>query len=155
MDLLAILSVLPLGAMIRSDFRERRIHIAWLGLFAVAQAVYGYYRLGLAAVVANMAGNALFLAILYLFLWFYVCCIRRHELKSFGNAIGAGDLLFLPALCPLLGLRQFVVFLTVSFALTLAGYAAYKKLSGRAATIPLVGTVGICFAVYLITDVLA
>jgi hypothetical protein len=145
---LHIASLALLGVLIASDFRRREIGVLPLVLSAVANGIIGWLQCGWPELGFQMALNLIFLGLLYLALCFYVGVIRRRVYGSLFRAIGAGDLLFLPALAPLFELREFVLFLTVAFALSLVGWLAYRSASRRQVTIPLVGTVGICWVIY-------
>lgn len=145
--------MIPLGFMIYSDFSNRYIDIIWLSVFAVLQLVAGSVRYGFKDVINNFYTNVIFLLILYLFLWFYVV-IRHNKINSFRDAIGLGDLLFLPSVCFIFDLYEYVIFLTLAFIATLLGYIFYKIFSKNLDTIPLVGGIGICFMFYVIKSFL-
>lgn len=64
------------------------------------------------------------------------------------NYIGAGDLLFLPALAFYFPLKGYVIFLIAAFLLSLAWWGIHYLIRREKVTIPLVGTVGTVFIVY-------
>lgn len=142
-----IAAAIPLSAMVISDFRRRNIGIAWLLAFYVITVVSSALMHGWRTALLNAAGNIAVLALLFGFLYIYIRA-RKNRFSSFREAIGSGDILFLPALAPVFGIRQFAIFLTASFIITLAAWGILW-LRGRApATIPLVSMVGICFVLY-------
>lgn len=147
-----LLSFVPLGVMIRSDFAYRRIAVLWLLLFGVLQFISWFCRLGFPGVFSNLAANIVFLALLYGSLWLYIGVLRRKRFSSLWQAVGAGDLLFLPLLAPGFGLHGFVLFLLVSFVATLAGWGLCAVFSHKYTTIPLAGSVGICFLIYSVIN---
>jgi hypothetical protein len=145
--LLHIASLAVLAGLILSDFRRREIGTPGLILSAVLNTALGGLLCGWPALGLRVAVNLVFLAMLYLALWGYVAGIRRRAYRSLFQAVGAGDLLFLPVLSPLFEPREFVLFLTAAFFLSLAGWSVYRLIFRRRTTIPLVGTVGLCFLV--------
>jgi len=150
-DYFFLFSFIPLGIMIGSDFRTRNVGAIWLLLFAILLVVAVCASLGGAAFAGRLKTNLLFLLFLYLALGFYVCVIRRRAFASFFRAIGLGDLLFLPVLSLFFELRDFVLFLTVAFALSLLGHGLVRmfRKTEKNATIPLIATVGVCFMIYV------
>lgn len=145
----ALTCLLPLGAMIRSDFRRRRIGVVPLSLFGAAALVSAWICFGGTAVVRRLAEGGIFLGLLYAFLWLY-CVVRRRR-----RAIGTGDLLFFPLLAPFFELYDFVFFLTGSFAVSLLFHWIASRLEKqKTRSVPLVGTVGVCFGVYLLVWIL-
>lgn len=140
----------PLFVLILSDFRRREIGTLWLLVFGVLSFVCSICYFGGMTVVIHLLSNLTFLTLLYGFLAVYTRTVRHESLH---RAIGAGDLLFLPVLSPLFPLREFVLFLTASFILSLAGWGVYTLLTRRDSTIPLVGTVGICFIGYFLFQI--
>ncbi len=142
-----IAAAVPLAAMVISDFRKRNIGIAWLVLFYAITAASAVLAHGWRTALLNTAGNIVFLALLFGFLYIYIR-VRKNRFASFGKAIGLGDILFLPALAPVFGVRQFSLFLTASFIVTLVAWSILRLLGRAPSTIPLVSTVGICFIIY-------
>ena len=150
--LLILISFIPLGVLSVSDFRKRRISVYWLLVFAGSAFFSAGVYLGWETFIARLAVNFIFLAGLYLVLAGYVYLFRRRVFHSFSGTIGLGDLLFLPLLSPFFELYGFVLFLTAAFASSLLGYGIVR-LAGKtkkSTTVPLVGTVGICFMFYML-----
>ena len=147
----ALACLIPLGGMILSDFRQRRIAVVHLLFFAVATLGVAGFRFGGRILILRLMTNLSFLALLYGFLWIYLGVVRKRK-----RGIGAGDLLFLPTLVPFFDLYDFVLFLTVAFLFSLLAYAVFFRLGKQKArgvrSVPLVGTVGVCFGVYLIAQ---
>ena len=142
-------SLVVLGGLIVSDFRRREIGVGGLILFGGLNITIGWLQCGWSWVGFRVALNLVLLGLLYLLLWFYVGVIRRRVYGGpLWRTVGAGDLLFLPVLAPLFELRDFVLFLTAAFILSLAGWLLYRWISKFRTTIPLVGTVGICWSIY-------
>jgi hypothetical protein len=141
----ALACLLPLAGMILSDFRQRRIAVVHLLLFAVAVLASARFCFGGEILALRLTTNLLFLALLYICLWVYVCVVRKKE-----QAIGLGDLLFLPLLAPFFDLYDFVLFLTGSFLFSLLVYGLlFIARKQKTRSVPLVGTVGLCFLIYL------
>lgn len=149
-NFILIIAFIPLLVMIVSDFRTRQIGVLWLVLFAILTLISGWIYEGGTAIAGHLKTNLAFLALLYSFLGIYVCVLRHRAFSSFHRAIGSGDLLFLLALSPLFEMREFVQFLTLSSALSLLGYGVLLKIrtSKLILSIPLVGTLGLCFIFY-------
>lgn len=155
-------TLVALIRMIWTDFTTRRIETLWLAAFGVLLGAFATAQYGWRYVGFNLLTNFIFLAFYYFFIWGYILILKRraacksdlsngtdfpHKLFML-NYIGAGDLLFLPALAIYFPLREFVFFLVLSFLLSLAGWSLYALLTRRIHTVPLVGTVGIVFIVY-------
>lgn len=143
-----LLSMIPLGFMVVSDIKMRHIRLIWLILFGVMILTAAIFTFGTTNVFGNAAANLVFLALLYLFIWFYTAVIRRRAIGSPSGAIGSGDMLFLAVLVPFFDIKGFVGFLTASFILSLTGYYILRAGNKNIMTIPLVSTVGTCFIIY-------
>lgn len=146
-----LVTFIPLAVMVRSDIRTRRVSVYWLLLFLLAAFVSAGLYLGGTTMAGRLKINLTFLLLLYIFLGFYVCVVRRRAFLSFTGTIGLGDLIFLPALSPFFELRDFVLFLTVAFLFSLGIYGLFKLFGKDRSwrSIPLISTVGICFMVYI------
>ena len=78
----------------------------------------------------------------------YLWIRNRRFTNPLKQHLGVGDLLFVLALTPLFGLREFLIFLLTS----MVGALAWWLVSGRQKTIPLVGILGIALVIYMILD---
>lgn len=158
LPLLHIASLAAAAGMIRSDLRTRRVDARVLALFASVNLVLGGWLCGGPAgwawAAGQLAANLLLLALFYAALWGWTAVIRRGAIGSLTAAIGAGDLLFLPALAPLFETREFAAFLTASFAASLVGVGVCRLAGRRVASVPLVATVGVCFVAYTLYRIL-
>ncbi|MDR2936142.1 MAG: hypothetical protein LBU80_02215 [Rikenellaceae bacterium] len=143
--LLLFASFLPLGVMIRSDFRERQVGVLALVFFASLQ--FGYALLSAEAhkVLLNLTANLGLIGLAGGALWIFLHVLRPGDSRQM---IGAGDGWFIVALAPLFELRGYVFFLTAAFLLSLGWWWVVGLLRRRPDTIPLVGTVGVCFLCY-------
>ncbi len=146
-QLLLFASFLPLGAMIRSDFRERQIGAAALVLFSLLQLGYALLSAEAREVLLNLLANLGLVAFAGGTLWIFLH-VSRPAAERRSRMIGSGDGWFIIALAPLFELREYVFFLTAAFLLSLGWWGALVLLRRRPDTIPLVGTVGVCFLCY-------
>ena len=137
-----------LAAMIRSDFLRRGIGTVWLVLFGVCHLSYALMLAGGKTVAASVALNLVVVGLMFSFLKGYAGFIRRSSVPS-GTMVGKGDWWFLGTLAPGFAPEEYVRFLTLSFALTWVGWKRYAVFRPRTSTVPLVGTVGICFLFYV------
>lgn len=157
---LQIAALIALSRMIWTDFLSRRIEVGWLILFGVTLGVWTFIDPGLYPAWTNLLTNLSFLLLFYLltgvYFWVFISpgTTRSASNESIGQCIGLGDLLFLPTLAVHFPLRAFVLFLVVSFSLTLVGWKAAALFRRYKGTIPLVGTVGIAFILYSIAKII-
>ena len=160
----SLLCVPPLVVMAVSDFRRRTVGIVPLCLFgcavlAAAVLESGGFRVSL----RNLGWNALTCVLLLGFLLGW-SRLRGHRLGEMG---GAGDAVFIFLLAPYFPPREFVLFLTISSALTLVLWELFRRLSSSrraevaesdghtsAGSIPLVTFFGAFLIAYIIYHIL-
>jgi len=149
-DFSILICFLPLGVMMLSDLRRRRIGVCWLVLFALSLFIFAWIYSGIGVFTDHLLPNLLFLTFLFLVLGIYIRVLRRRVFHSFSRAIGSGDILFLYALSPFFEVREFVLFLTGAFLFSLVAYGTYRLLrkNNPVSTIPLVSSIGLCFMIY-------
>lgn len=147
------LSVLfPLGIMIYTDLRRRYVRLECLILFGVLQLGSSLWLSGWRFTVSCMIINLLFL-----FLWGGAAVLFLRQKKKFAckgwqDCIGTGDILFLLLLTPVWCLRSFVIFLLAGAVVSLICNRVYFSLhTGQQGTIPLVGTLGLCYVFFVVT----
>lgn len=146
--LLAIPSIIE---MIISDFRSRTVRVRTLAVTCVLLAVTAIAEYGPHVTLSNMAANSLVCLLLGLCVLTYLR-IRRTPVSE---AVGCGDILFILALTPLFKLDAFLLFITVSSALTLSSWLIYTVIShsqgkNHCHSIPLVSGLGTCVIFHLI-----
>ena len=141
-----LLVIPPLVVMVISDFRSRRVGIFPLVVtcaMIAASSIAGY---GIGGTLLNMIRNGA----LCILPWF---CIRLWLLVRGikpSDAVGGGDIIFVLALTPLFGMKEFLTFMTVSSVLTLTAWAASRIIIKRDNnSIPLISGLGICLALHL------
>lgn len=160
----SLLCVPPLAVMAVSDFRRRTVGIVPLCVFGCAVLAAAVLESGgFRAPLRNLGWNALtcFLLLGFLLGW---AKLRGHRLGEMG---GAGDAVFIFLLAPYFPPREFVLFLTVSSALTLLLWGLFRRLSpnrlaklsegdghASAESIPLVTFFGAFLIVYIICHIL-
>lgn len=149
---LQIITAVALLVIVFSDFREYMISVVWLAVFALSNITAGFVELGIRPAGINLLLNMAQLILLYTFLWGYVKFLRVNKYRSLRNAIGLGDLLFIPALTPLFTPVDFMLFLIVSFVLSLAFWGVMGIVTKKRSAIPLVGTVGCCYLAFRIYE---
>lgn len=138
--------MISLIAMIVSDFRCRRIHIIWLGMFACAAGLFGFLRGYFWVVFLNMVLNISLIALMLV--GSRGLMLLRYGHRRLKNSIGLGDILFLFAMTPLFVPAGFILFLVISLLASLCWYQIQSGLSGQVQTIPLVATTGMCYLIY-------
>ena len=145
-----LLAFVPLAFMIRSDYKERVISIYPLLFFGILTVTGSVWRWGWEESVVRVVGGVGVLAFLMGGVLLYLLLKYRRRINPFREYIGTGDGVFLLCLTPSFQLMEFVRFLIIAFALTLMTWilGLYKNKSKRG--IPLVSTVGVCYACYLV-----
>lgn len=141
--LLSSVLYINLIAMIVSDWRKRLINTYTLAFFAflVIYSVYDYE--GFYILATRLEVNMFFLAIMFICVGLYIKLTKRHV----RDCIGWGDLLFMIALAPLFELRQFLIFLIITFVITwFLSIALSRFLQFK--TIPLVSCMGISLIIH-------
>ena len=145
-----LLAFVPLAFMIRSDYKERVIRIYPLLFFGILTVTGSVWRWGWEECVVRVVGGVGVLAFLTGGVLLYLLLKYRRRINPFREYIGTGDAVFLLCLTPSFQLIEFVCFLIIAFTLTLMTWTLglYKNQSKQG--IPLVSTVGICYACYLV-----
>ena len=145
-----LLAFVPLAFMIRSDYKERVIRIYPLLFFGILTVTGSVWRWGWEECVVRVVGGVGVLAFLTGGVLLYLLLKYRRRINPFREYIGTGDVVFLLCLTPSFQLIEFVCFLIIAFTLTLMTWTLglYKNQSKQG--IPLVSTVGICYACYLV-----
>ena len=139
------LVLIPTAIMVISDFKHREIVLWILSLFSILSVGAGIYSYGWKTVITNVAYNILLLSYLSIGLLSYLWIRNRRFTNPLKRHLGIGDMLFILALTPLFGVREFLLFLLVSMISALVWWL----ISGRQKTIPLVGVLGIVLGIYL------
>lgn len=138
-----VLLLWPLLVLIRSDFRERQVGVPALLVFGGIQWGICIAESGTAVFAERVLENFLLLAVwgVGTGIWFRWLRPGRKSVRT--GWIGKGDVAFLVCFLPVFALRLFLVFLLVSFGISLI----YWLISGKnhSATIPLVSMIGICY----------
>ena len=108
------------------------------------------WRWGWEESVVRVVGGVGVLAFLMGGVLLYLLLKYRRRINPFREYIGTGDGVFLLCLTPSFQLIEFVCFLIIAFTLTLMTWTLglYKNQSKQG--IPLVSTVGVCYACYLV-----
>lgn len=147
-----LLSVLYINliAMIISDLRKRLINVYVLIFFAFLVIYSVYVHEGIYVLTIRLKLNLYFLVFMFLSLGLYIKLTKRQIL----NCIGLGDILFMVTLAPLFDMRQFIVFLIVTFLCTsIVSMVLSKYINLK--TIPLVTCMGIGLIIHDIISVLS
>lgn len=129
--------------MIISDFRKRLINVYVLVFFAFLIIYSVYNHEGIYTLATRMGLNLYFLVFMFLCLGLYIRLTKRRIF----DCIGLGDILFIVALTPLFELRQFVVFLIITFVCTLFVSVIFSKFL-KFDNIPLVACTGISLIIH-------
>lgn len=129
--------------MIISDFRKRLINVYVLAFFAFLIIYSVYNHEGIYTLATRMGLNLYFLVFMFLCLGLYIRLTKRRIF----DCIGLGDILFIVALTPLFELRQFVVFLIITFVCTLFVSVIFSKFL-KFDNIPLVACTGISLIIH-------
>lgn len=142
-----LIMLIPLVMMIFSDYRSRTV-ISWqLMLFGIIVLIISLLENGVRMTYTNMTINML----LSLFIGLCVYMYFLMKYKTVQSLIGEGDILFILFLTPFFTPRAFLVFMVISFVVTLLMWiiasSARKSMSN---TVPLISGVGICLSVLLI-----
>lgn len=136
--LLSSVLYINLIAMIISDWKKRLINTYMLAFFAFLVAYSVYDDEGIYILTTRLESNIFFLIFMFTSMGLYIKLTKRRP----KDCIGWGDILFIIALSPLFELRQFLIFLIVTFATTwLLSIVLSKFLQLK--TIPLVSCMGV------------
>lgn len=147
-----VLSVLfPLAIMIYTDLRKRYIRLDCLVLFGALQLGNSLWQSGWRYTMECTTVNLLFL-----FLWggtayLFFVTKKGFTCKRWQDYIGAGDILFLLLLTPVWCLRAYVIFLLTGAVASLVCHRVYfSRHTGQQGTLPLVGTLGLCYGLFVV-----
>lgn len=151
MYLLNLIIIIPIIAMVFSDFKKRTINIIWLGIFALA--ILGYCLSTDAEYVDNIIANLIILGIITTSTTLYLIIRNKQLINPLKGYIGTGDLLFVVCLIPLWNTNIFLRFLIISFVSGIFWWLISKVIYGRNPTIPLVGIMGITFLLYHVCEI--
>lgn len=148
--------ILPIVMMIISDFRWRSVNLLWLICLFIVSVVVSILLGGIRDVVINVLTNCLLIIYLAVGVFLYFSIKARHWVNLLRCHFGVGDLIFLICLTPIFNIYHYLLFLTISFCITLALWGLCR-LSGRinSTSIPLVSSVGIVFLVYIAIKILS
>lgn len=139
-----MVTITSLIFLVSSDFRCRTVSLWVLLIFGCLIAINALACQNPVFVLWNVTLNCAVLTLLWLSFMFYAVvkrCVLRGNIQKF---VGVGDILFLLFLTPVFEINVFVYFLLVGFSASIVYWLISRK-----ATIPLVGTMGIEFGVYL------
>ncbi|ULB34935.1 MULTISPECIES: hypothetical protein [Proteiniphilum] len=141
-----LIILIPLTLMILSDYRSRTVILWHLLLFGITVLIISWLENGLWETCTNLVTNiflSLFigLCVYGYFLWKY---------KSVQSVIGKGDILFILFLTPFFTPRSFLVFMLVSFVVTLLMWIIIASIRRNDSNIPLVSGVGVCLCILLL-----
>ena len=144
----SLVTLIPAGALALSDFRHRTVSAAWLAVFGMLAAGSVVLADGWIAMLARAGGNLLLLGVLGGGVGLWLWAGGRKQGLRLRDYAGAGDLVFAALLTPLFDLRGYLVFLLAGSAGSRVWWLAATRITGRPATIPLVGTLGIAYILY-------
>ncbi len=133
----------PLLVLIRSDFRERQVEVATLLVFGGIQWGICLVESGITVFTERVLENLLLLALWGMGTGIWFRWLRSGRKSVCTGWIGKGDVAFLVCFLPVFSLRAFLVFLLVSFGISLIYWLISRK--GSSFTIPLVSMMGICY----------
>ena len=129
------------------DFRERQIHIIWMGLMAISGGLYRYVTEGL-AFLPDIWANTLIIAlmVLLILIWYRL----KGETQVMDHKLGWGDVVMFGVLGIWLPPFTFIFFYSgCMFLFTIIMLMA--QISGRISrdfSIPLAGMLGLAFVIF-------
>lgn len=151
----SLVTLIPAGALALSDFRHRTVSAAWLAVFGMLAAGSVVLADGWMAMLARSGSNLLLLGVLGGCVGLWLLLRGRVSGLRLRDYAGAGDLVFAVLLTPLFDLRGYLIFLLAGSAGSLVWWLAATRITGRPATIPLVGTLGIAYILYTLYLIVA
>lgn len=138
--------------MAAEDFKGREVRLLWLIALAAGTLCCRLPVEGLASAMNNMLLN---MAMLVLLAAGTLLFLRLRHGKVFPkDYMGSGDVVFLLALTPMFGLREYLLFLITSLIVSLVWWSVVRAVRKKNLTIPFVGTAGTVLSLYLIISVL-
>lgn len=140
--------LIPLVLMILSDYKSRTVVLWQLLLFGVTILIISLAENGLWPTCMNLAINMFLSLLIGLCVYIYFSI----KYKSVRSVIGKGDILFILFLTPFFTPRLFLIFMLVSFVVTLLIWVIVTTVrkSKSNSNIPLVSGVGMCLCFLLI-----
>lgn len=145
-----LLAFIPLAWMIRSDFRERVIRLYPLLFFGALTVAGSCWMHGGKVCLSRVMGGVGVLLFLMCGVGLYLVVRYGRKANLFREYLGMGDVLFLLCLTPSFGWREYTSFLVAAFTLTLLWWAIRSCGKEVVRGIPLVSTVGVCYACYVV-----
>lgn len=145
-----LLLLIPVAVMIISDFKIRMVNIIWLSALGVMGIVVAIYTAGVREALWNSALNLLLLTYLSIAIILYLRLKNRKWVNPLNRHIGTGDLIFLLMLTPLFNIYEYLLFILCTLIGSLVWFALYFLLLRKSHTIPLVGTAGVTFILFII-----
>ena len=140
-----LLMLVPLAAMMLSDWKSRSVGVVWLALLFLLAGAGSVLANGAETVLYNICMNLGILLLTAAILYGY-SLVRRKPLGEIG---GMGDFLFFVALTPLAGPVGFVRGAVVMQVFSLLMWALLRKRYALD-TIPLVTFCGVPLIVYIL-----
>jgi peptidoglycan/LPS O-acetylase OafA/YrhL len=148
-----LLLLVPVFPMITSDFRRRKIALAWLIILAACSVTITIILYGLNILGINFIFNFAILIYMFLGVLLYVY-IKNRNIASIKHYAGIGDVLFFLALTPIFEFRSFIYFLIGSCFASLAWWIIIYVVRHKKRTVPLVGISGCLLSFYVIINIL-
>lgn len=152
--IMILLPAIPAAFLIAEDFRSREVRLLWLIALCVITLSTSFVHEGAVTVMSNVFFNVIFLLYLGIGALIWVKIRFRRTGRRFSDYLGWGDIIFLLALTPLFGLREFLVFLLLAMTFSVVWWIITRYCKRLDTTIPLVGTSGVLFCVHLIISAL-
>lgn len=147
-----LLPVIPMLAMIISDFITRRICVMWLAFFVLCIWTLAVLVNGWEECSWNMLGNAALLAYLAVGIFVYLRIKTRRWVNPINKYIGSGDLWLFIGFTPLFDLKIYLLITLSSFLISLVWWIIMVIFNKKQLTIPLAGIVGIVFCFWSICN---
>lgn len=147
-----LLPVIPMSAMIISDFITRRICVMWLAFFVLCTWTLAVVVNGREACLWNMLGNAALLAYLALGILVYLRIKTRRWTNPLNKYIGSGDLLLFIGLTPLFDLKIYLLITLCSLLISLVWWGAVMIFRRGRSSVPLAGIIGIVFCFWALCN---
>ena len=146
--------MLPLAALVVEDFRSRTVSLLWLIIFSVLSVIVSITVNGLWPMVVNTVSNLSLLLYMAIGIAIYFRIKHRHWLNPFKEYVGSGDALFLMAVAPMFGLRDFLLLLICGSVFSLLWMLLARLVCRRSKTIPFVATMGITLSAAIIISLI-
>lgn len=147
--------IVVLVAIAYEDIRFRLVRIILFPVLATVLILDRIYMISSWVLVINIIVNLLYLCLLLGLAVLYIKLRKRGTKFSFRQSIGLGDLFFLGVLACWFDPVNFIVFITVSFVISLCLHLTlirYSQYYGAKETIPLAGFQSLCFLVVFVVN---